>query len=171
VERATAIPAWITELLSGSITQQEGTSVLEINGKTIHRARILGVVVSTEELVIDDGTGSILVRTFDMPFPVQIGDIVLAIGRPRTYDNQPYLLGEIVKKIDTKWLELRSKQQPKPESKDKNADAISTVRSLDSGEGADYDKVAAKVGEELIVHLLAVGELFETRPGKLKVLE
>ena len=172
-QRQPAEHIWISELLSGSFIQQEDApGALEINSKTIYRARLNGTVVSTDELVVDDGTGSILVRTFDKSFNVKLGDPVLVIGIPRVYESQPYLLGEIVKKIDAKWLEVRAKQHSR--RTDQSSDAVSIVRSLDKGNGADYDEVTAKLGkkgEELIVHLLATGELFETRPGKIKVLE
>lgn len=165
VERETAINVWITELVSGSFTQQEDgpSSILLQNGKTIGKARIYGIAVSTEELIVDDGTGSILVRTFETPFNVKIGDPVLVIGRPRMYEEQCYILGEIVKKIDKKWLEIREKTHP--------AEPIEIIRTLDKGDGANYEEVAARIGEEKVIHLLATGEIFETRPGKIKVLE
>lgn len=167
MERETAVHAWITELTSGSFTQEEDgpSSVLLQNGTTIGKARIYGIAVSTEELVVDDGTGSILVRTFEKQFNVKIGDPVLVIGKPRIYQEQCYILGEIVKKIDTKWLEIIQKTHPiKQES-------IEIIRNLDKGDGANYEEVAARIGEEKIIHLLSTGQIFETRPGKIKVLE
>ena len=168
VEKETAINVWITELVSGSFTQQEDgpSSILLKNGTTIGKARIYGIAVSTEELIVDDGTGSILVRTFETPFNVKIGDPVLVIGKPRMYEEQCYILGEIVKKIDKKWLEIREKTHPPIEQ-----EPIEIVRTLDKGDGANYEEVAARIGEEKVIHLLATGEIFETRPGKIKVLE
>jgi RPA family protein len=171
VDRQTAIPVWISELLSGSFQQQEDTPARVIlpNGSSVERIRIYGIIVSASDLVVDDGTGSILVRSFETPAKAAIGDSVLVIGRPRIYNGQQYILGEIVKKIDPLWLEARKKNKQPTQQQD----VLSVVRALDTGEGADYNVVLAKIGnnEEKIVHLLAVGELFETRPGKLKVLE
>jgi len=169
-QRKPAIHTWISEISSGSIVQQEDQpSVLLLqNGIQLERTRIYGTVVSTGELVVDDGTGSILVRAFDANVQLPIGTFVLVIGKPRIYNNEPYILGEIVKKIDEKWLEVRKKQFPIK----KNASAIDIIKALDKGDGADYNQVAERLGDEkIIVHLLATGELFETRPGKLKVLE
>lgn len=167
------MPIWITELLSGSFEQQPDmpAQVILADGTALERLRIHGIVVSTNDLVIDDGTGSILVRSFETTTPVSIGDPVLVIGKPRVYNGQQYVLGEIVKKIDPKWIELRKKTTLAPITQQQ--DVLSIVRQLDSGDGADYNAVLAQIGnnEEKIVHLLAVGELFETRPGKLKVLE
>ena len=175
MERATAIPVWISELFSGSFLEQEdaASTVVLPDGRQLQRVRLFGVVVSTEELVIDDGTGSILVRTFENQSNALVGDPVLVIGRPRIYNGQQYLLGEIVKKINSKWLELRNKQQL-PEKTDVTQLALNTVRGLDKGDGADYNEVLAQLGEkgeDFIIHLLSKGELFETRPGKLKILE
>lgn len=49
------------------------------------------------------------------------------------------------------------------------------IKTLDSGDGADMDKVMASAGESSaeqdIEYLMKRGEIFEVRPGKLKVLE
>ncbi len=163
------MPIRISELLSGTYSEQEdGPGTVSINGTQIERVRIYGIAVSAGELVVDDGTGSILVRSFDSTYPVSIGDFILVIGKPRMYKNEFYLLGEIVKKVDAKWLDIHKKNTPT-----KQQDVLSIVRTLDTGEGADYNAVLSRIGnnEEKIVHLLAMGELFETKPGKLKVLE
>ncbi len=170
-QQPTAVPVWISELLSGRFTQQEDapSTVVLPDGQTVQRIRLYGVIVSKDELVIDDGTGSILIRSFDTPLNASVGDAVLVIGRPRVYNEQPYLLGEIVKTIHPLWLQLRKQQTP---AKAKNP--LDIVRTLDTGDGADYDEVIKRIGtngEDAILHLLSSGELFETKPGKLKVLE
>ena len=52
---------------------------------------------------------------------------------------------------------------------------ICLVRTLDNGDGADFDKVINDSGfddaEKIINNLLEEGELFEVKSGKLKVLE
>lgn len=49
------------------------------------------------------------------------------------------------------------------------------IKMLDDGGGADYDMVISKSGisgcENIIMTLMEAGEIFELRPGKLKVLE
>lgn len=172
----TAVHVWIGELLDGQLRQQDdGPSELQWNNQSLHKIRVYGLVVSSDVLVVDDGTGSVVVRSFDNQFKIPVGSPVLVIGRPREFQGGRYILGEIVKKIDLKWLDLAKRQKPivrKEESPNKRA--IELVRKYDSGEGADYNQIVTELGasgEEVIVHLIAVGELFETRPGKLKVLE
>jgi hypothetical protein len=169
--KPTAIPVWISELLSGRLTQQEDTpsTIILPDGRTAQRVRIYGVIVSTNEIIIDDGTGSILVRSFETPINAEVGAPALVIGRPRMYEGQQYILGEIIKTIHPGWLQLRNKQKPA-----KTENPLDIVRTLDKGEGAEYDEVIKRIGakgEEIIVHLLSTGELFETKPGRLKLLE
>lgn len=60
------------------------------------------------------------------------------------------------------------------EVKDETEDIISSIRNLDKGDGADYTEVVSSSGkkaEEMISNLLKNGDIFELRPGKLKVLE
>src|ERR1041385_2048292 len=93
-----AVHAWIAELLAAkALPADEGPTNFTLPGGTaVSKVRIYGFVVSTGELVIDDGTGSILVRSFDSHFSPNLGSPVLVIGRPRIYDGQVYILGEIV---------------------------------------------------------------------------
>ena len=179
--RHTALPVFIAQLDSSQYVQSadEPSGITLPDGKVAGRVRIYGLCVSTNELVVDDGTGSIVVRSFDKPFTCELGSPILVIGRPRTYNNELYILGEIVKTIDPKWIELHKKLNPfspieKKAASKPSSNAIDLVRKHDTGEGADYTAVVNELGpsgEEMIVHLLAIGELFETKPGKLKVLE
>lgn len=172
----TAVHVWIGELLAGSLKQvDDGPSELQVNNQSLQRIRLYGLIVSADVLVVDDGTGSVVVRSFDNQFKIPLGSPVLVIGRPREFQGGRYVLGEIVKQIDMTWLELAKRQKPEVKKQESpNMKAVELVRKYDSGDGADYNQVVTelgKSGEEVIVHLLAVGELFETRPGKLKVLE
>ena len=49
---------------------------------------------------------------------------------------------------------------------------IDYIKKQDSGDGVDFDDIANAVGDgDAIKNLLTEGELFEIRPGRLKVLE
>ena len=140
-------------------------------------------------LVIDDGSGRISVRSFDdeeFGQHINIGEVVLLIGRPREYGTERYFLGEVIKKVDNKdWirvreLELKYEKPPEPveEIKEKPSNVITSVieliRELDQGEGADYEEVLNKAenaeADKAIKNLLEQGEVFEIKPGKLKIL-
>ena len=54
-----------------------------------------------EEFIIDDGTGQLPIRNFDVAIKIggAVGDVVNIIGRIRDYNDQRYLLTEIINKI------------------------------------------------------------------------
>lgn len=168
-ERDVAHFIQITDLLKNPIIEQENTpSAIAVNGTHANRIRLLGVVVSQDPIIIDDGTGSVSVRNFDYNFEVQIGDFVQCIGRPRRHNNEPYVLGEIIKKTNPLWTKYFKTTNKKPKS------PLEIIRELDTGDGANFEDAAKKIGvrgEDIITSLLAKGEIFETRPGKLKILE
>ncbi len=93
----------------------------------IARAHIMGVVVDkyTNEqnqyisLILDDGTGQVRVKLFgeDTKFgkDVNVGDLVRAIGKVRENEDERYLVGEIVKKLeDPNWELLWKLEVIKP---------------------------------------------------------
>ncbi len=170
-------------------------------GLKLARVNLIGVVVAKEEAAtlninIDDGTGKINVRSFEqLPFPAcSIGNIVTIIGKPRVFGTEKYILCESCKSIqDQRWVELRKleweKSFPKKsteqkeviEEEVKNEDEgtdrvthiLTIIRTLDKGSGADIEEVIkqTKQNEKIIQDLLEQGEIFEIRPGKIKVLE
>ncbi|MBI2139513.1 hypothetical protein HYU14_01205 [Candidatus Woesearchaeota archaeon] len=170
-----------------------------IGDKKISRANIIGVVVSSDaqensvyqSITLDDGTGRISVRSFEEHAALgnaAVGDMVMVIGRPREYLDERYLVLEIVKKVDRGWGELRkyelaqslkmpsmSPESPPIQKEEVTHTIFSLVKEKDSGPGADMQEIinnlARQDAEWLIKKMVAEGELFEVRPGKLKVLE
>ena len=179
-------------------TEGVNPNYLQINGQEISRVNIIGVVVqksnteSYSEIIIDDGTGKISVRVFENNFllkNVDVGEVVLVIGRPREYLEEKYLLVEIAKKIDPLWakvrnLELKDLNLMKEEVKEDvgNKDIfdenpknriLKTIKELDKGEGVSIDDLPSALGnvDQIVGILLREGDVFEVRPGRLKVLE
>jgi hypothetical protein len=132
---------------------------------------------------------------------VGLGDIVLVVGRPREFGGERYVVPEILKKVDQKWFEVRKlelKAEPAVEPLEEAHDSvseevkeatpqeeevianpvdslISIIKRIDSGDGALFDDIArdSKLTncEEYINRLLELGEIFEVKPGRFKVLE
>jgi RPA family protein len=211
-KRQTAYKVRIAELLNAKYVKEEGwlPNYVKTGNLQVSRVNLVAAVISAgEEIVIDDGSGSITIRSFDSkPLDFDVGDVVLIIGRVREYGSQKYVTPEIIKKVDDKVAKLRllelEKQnlsEPKKtvavieEKERKAAETITEesveeeelegkpkkiyelIKNLDFGEGADFDEVISKVGddedetEKGIDFLLKKGEIFELRPGKLKVME
>jgi len=213
-KRQIACKARIADLINGKYVKEEGWTpnyIITKQGKHISRINLIGTVISkTEEgpeyqsFVVDDGSGTISLRSFeknDNVKNIEIGDVVLLIGRPREYGSEKYIVPEIIKKINNKkWIDVRKielgienlktkkdelgKEEVVVEkiddsTKEKTASnpqiVYEAVKELDSGQGVDIDKVIKKTGirdaEEIIKKFLREGEMFEIRPGKIKILE
>jgi hypothetical protein len=170
-ERDTAHYAQIKDILTKQLIEQDSKpSAIQLGDTQASRVRIYGIVVSQDPLIIDDGTGNIGVRNFDQTLDTQLGEFVICIGRPRSHNNEPYLLGEILKKTNPQWKKYYESKKPKQTF----TNPLDIIRELDKGEGANFEDVAKKLGpkgEDIITSLLAKGDIFETRPGKLKILE
>ncbi len=196
-ERQTARPIKIKELLKGEYVKEEGWSpnyIIGKNGIKITKVNLIGAVISREEdenfvsIILDDGTGKIEARAFEKKDElrrIEPGEVVMVVGKPREYGER-YVLVEIAKRLeDKRWLSLRRMElsEEVEEKKEERAEivenesaadaVINAIKEIDDGSGADFEKIIEKVSgaEEVIRLLLKEGEIFEVKPGKLKVLE
>lgn len=211
-KRQIAYKVKINDILNGEYVREEGEWVpnyIKVRGKKVSRINLMAVVVSKQNLentnykslLIDDGSGKIVIRSFEEGTnfdDIDVGYLVLVIGRPREYLNEKYIVSEILKKInDLLWVEVRKleledkkevKEQVVVDSKviggeeevkevesDINKKIFNLIKETDIGEGADTQDVIIKSNiseaEDIIKRLLERGEIFEIKHGKLKVLE
>lgn len=102
---------------------------IEIAGKKVSRVSVVGNVVDkfTSEgkpyvsLTIDDGTEQIRIKIFDkieMAKDVNIGDTILVIGVLRFFNEELYILPEIIRKLDIKWTLVRKLELEKEYGKE-----------------------------------------------------
>lgn len=154
---------------------------------------------NVQTINLDDGTGQIAVKNFNSPIDVKTGDIVLLVGRVRKYGNETYLTPEIVKKnVNVGWGAVWKKMavESSDEEIEMNDDSeeessveeelietnpgeisfrekiMQKIKDLDDGEGASYgDVVKLFPDEHYISKLLLDGDIFEIKPGRLKVLD
>jgi len=185
-KRQIACKARIADLVNGKYVKEEGWTpnyIITKQGKHISRVNLIGTVISKNEgeqnyqsLIIDDGSGSIPLRSFEKNETInntEIGDIIIVIGRPREYGSEKYIVPEIIKKINNnKWINVRkveleienlktaelSAKEEKViveniESEEQTKSIISnsklvyeTVKELDSGQGVDIDDIIKKTG-------------------------
>ncbi len=122
-ERQIAHKVWIADLFSGVYVASTGEfepNYLAIDDAKIARVNVIGTVVekfvgelgSYVTVTLDDGTASIQLRAFKddvrLLESVSIGNIVLAIAKPRTYQEELYLLLETVTRLpNPNWELLR----------------------------------------------------------------
>ena len=201
-KRQIAYKVGINSLVKGEYVKESGwlPNYILINGQKASRVNVIGVIVniaegtSSKEFLLEDKTGRMAVRSFEnleVLSKLNVGEIVKIIGRPREFNNEKYLVPEIVKVVDRGWFELRVLElgevvSEKPEEikieKEKikeniiksNVDpeeVIKIIKLLDSGDGADYEEVVSKIKDDKIIKaLLEEGEIFEIKPGRLKIL-
>src|SRR3989344_1936891 len=201
-KRQIAYKARVSDILNGSFSKDElSAGYIKLNGVNVSRVNVIANIVyksgdeqNYNSALIDDGTGKILLRTFEntnLFSKADIGDIVLVIGKVREYNNERYILPEIVRKLEKfEWMSLRKIElkdtiiEPAKEPANEVVEeAVKTVgveiyiiiKKLDDGDGAAIEDVMKESNnpdaEKIISRLLENGDVFEIKPGKLKVLE
>lgn len=199
-KRLVAYKVKISDILKGDFLKDDlSAGYIKLNEVSVSRVNIVATIVykfeslGLDSVVIDDGTGRITLRSFensDLFKKVDVGDVVLVIGKIRVFSNEKYIMPEILKKInDIQWvnvrkLELRMDIKNNNISQDKVlADEMTTdiekvysvIKELDNGDGVSVENIIKSFGNievEIIINkLLASGDVFEINPGRLKVLE
>jgi RPA family protein len=119
-DRQVAIKTTVQQLLLGKYMQENEQTpnyLLTKSNEKIYRLNVMGIVLSNEKqgaitnLLFDDGTGKITLRVFEenkVVNSLNVGDVILSIGKLRIYNQEKYIAPEIIKKIDHLWLKLRA---------------------------------------------------------------
>ncbi len=173
-------------------------SYLDVAGKQAYKVNLIGVIIKKEEyenytsFMIEDFSGKVEGRRFgEKEENIEVGDVVLVLGKPREWNSLRYVAIDLIKKTDSRWLmhrkaeketrkeEVREKKEEgKVEEEKESAEnlyekIIEFVNKNDGGEGCEIDKIIKEYGaecESIVQELINHGELFEIKPGKLKVL-
>ncbi|AJF61407.1 TPA: hypothetical protein HA239_04475 [Candidatus Woesearchaeota archaeon] len=191
----------VAEILKGTYIKRPGwepSGVLTKYGE-ISRVNIIGLVVSVSDsengasFLIDDGSGSITVRSFEkLASDPGLGEIMRVIGRVRESNNEIYVVPEVIVKSDKKWhkvhsmeLKLQKKITPKLPVETEGADEeiqtgpyqkiLNAIAIMDKGSGVDISEIVKHIriqnSEKIIQDLIGEGEIFEISPGRVKILE
>lgn len=190
----------VKDLLKGKYVKEDGwePNYVIVGSKNVSRVNIIGVIIDVSDennfqnMVVDDGTGRISVRNFEKKVDINSGDVVLLVGRIREYGAERFISPEIIKKdVDRKWSLVWKENAVKGSEIDDSEDVeeeslkeievqkpksyidkiIAKIRELDDGSGASYQEIVKIFKDEKIIsELLMQGEIFEIKPGKLKVL-
>lgn len=177
-KRQIAYKCSISELNKGVFIKKTGwdSSFVMTNYGDFSRVNLIAVVVGKDEkyFTMEDGTGKINGRFFENAEQelekIDIGDLILIIGRPREFNNEIYITPEIIKKIHNKaWIMYRRKElllfkqirnveeyRSSVQTKSKNIEPelvessntlsskekiAKTITNLDNGDGAEIDSV------------------------------
>ena len=196
-KRLVAYKIDVSKIVNSKFLRDElSAGFLQIGELKVSRVNIIGTVVHISEqngnsvASIDDGTGRMPLRTFEQTnilSKIEVGDLVLLVGKVREFNNEKYLIPEIIKKFENlDWMSLRKKEvsllplslenlDPKEPPKSPGADVYDLIKSMDSGDGVPIEDIIKKSddanAEIKVSRLLEKGDIFEIRPGRLKVLE
>ena len=123
IQRKPACKVWISDIGNGQLqheTGEFGMYYFVLKDNPISRVNLIGSVVdvfisperSFASVALDDGSGTINVRTFKedigMLEGLKVGDMVMVIGRIREYNNDKYIIPEIIKNLnDPNWELVR----------------------------------------------------------------
>jgi RPA family protein len=112
--RQTTVKARISDLVNSKFVKKEGLEpsyVLTELGQKISRANLVGTIVDKfmsedgnySSVTLDDDSDSIRIKAFKDDSKIfdnmEIGDLVMVIGKVREYAGENYIIPEIVKKI------------------------------------------------------------------------
>jgi RPA family protein len=190
-KRLTAIKAKIDSIEKGKFFAQEGFNpsfVVSPSGTRLSRVRILATVVDKfisengkfASLTLDDGSDTIRAKVFNalsMVESVEKGNIIDVIARIKEYQDELYLLPEVITKIDDPNMEilrhLEIKEQEKVaekkrklvfEYRDQVADASELVKIMKDRFGIEPEETEAYLHEE-------VPKTNDTKAEILKLIE
>lgn len=174
---------------------------LELGDKKIIRVNVIASVTDKFEsqgeskfatITIDDGSGQIRVRVFsdnlDKFHDLNQGDTLTVIGLIRYYNQEVYILPEIIRKQDPKYLLIRkleieksmSKSLTKEQRKELRSyrdEIIDLVKNAEKDNGIDKEDIIMNfknakpdIITQEIIRLLEDGTIYEPRPGKVRYL-
>ncbi len=218
--RLVAYKVWISDLINGNYVKETGEwdpNYILVKDKKISRVNIIASVVMKYQneantyvsIVLDDSSETIRLKTWKQDINllnnINIGDIVLIVGRSKSYNNEIYIVPEIVKKVNQDWLLLRklelTKEYGKPvkiekiiQDSDEKPIAKSGEELIEepieitsnrqkvleliskNDEGIAINEIIknsfldSKESENLVNQLLREGEIFESRPGIIRLI-
>jgi RPA family protein len=188
-------------LIGKPIIDGERFLFLELGDKKIIRVNVIGNIVDRYEkegekkylfLTLDDGSGQISLKCFGDDVEkfkeVNQGQTVRVIGVLRSFNNEVYILPEIIKEQDPKYLLIRKMEIEKMKNqsagpvekeqivaiKDK---ILGTIKNSEDEGGIDIDKIIMNLTDvspaiinQEIQKLLEEGIVFEPRPGRVRYL-
>ncbi|MDD5192720.1 MAG: OB-fold nucleic acid binding domain-containing protein [Candidatus Nanoarchaeia archaeon] len=205
-KRETAYKLRIGDLLRGKQIFEQNQNpnqrlqFIELGNRRILRVNIIGNVVDKFEsegerkfasITLDDGSGQIRARVFGEDISkfkdISQGDTLLIIGLLRSFNQELYILPEIMKKADPKYLLVRKleieKEMPKQltqeqrqEVKALRDEVIDLIKNAEEREGIDKEEIIMKLKanpaliSQEIKKLLEEGIIYEPRPGRVRYL-
>jgi len=197
-KRRTAYKLRIGDILEGKpVYDEEKFKLLELKGKEVFRTNIIANIIDKyiqdEEkkfgsITIDDASGQIKLKVFGDDIKkfenLSQGDTIQIIGTIRSWNDELYILPELIKKRVPQYLLVRKLEldlekpktlDPKETSNLKNK-LLETIKKEEPNGGAEVETLILELKEQPAVinaeikKLLEEGIIYEPRPGKIRYL-
>lgn len=176
---------------------------LELGEKQIVRVNIIANVIEKfasegekrfASATIDDASGQIRIKAFGDDVKkieaINQGDTIIVIGLLRSYNQEIYVLPEIIKKADTRYLLIRKLEveksanrpisqtpQQAKQATDLAEEIVAIVKAGEEHGGVDTEQIILKLKtadpeaiNSKLIKMLEDGIIYEPRPGKVRYL-
>ena len=188
----------IGDILAGKLVlEAEKFKQLELGDKHVVKINLVANVTDKYiqdgekkfgSITLDDATGQIKIKVFGDDIEkfskISQGDTLLVIGLIRSWNNECYIVPEIIKNKSPEYLIIRKLEveasQPKMIDKEKIAELkdkiLSMIKEAEKFNGIDVEKLILDLKEHPdvinneIKKLLEDGLIYEPRPGKIRYL-
>jgi RPA family protein len=206
IKRETAYKLRINDLFRGKQIFEESESLnkrlkfIELGDRKIVRINIIANVIDKYEsdgerkfanITLDDGSGQIRARVFGEEInkfkDLIQGDTVLIIGFVHSFNQEIYVLPEIIKKHEPKYLLVRKleieKSFPSPATPEHKKhvkalrdEMLELIKNAESNEGIDKEELIMRIKarpeliSQEIQKLLEEGITYEPKPGRVRYL-
>lgn len=204
MKRQIAYKLRIGDLLAGKpIIENQDTenarfSFLELGNRNIVRVNVIANVTEKfisegekkfSSITLDDASGQIRVKAFgedtNKMNNIIEGNTIRVIGMLRYFNNEVYILPEIIKQVDPRYLLVRKLEiessQPKQEVSKEQVKALKDqileiIKQAEPEQGIDVDKIIMQLKSspdlinQEITKFLEEGIIYEPRPGRLRYL-
>jgi len=187
------------ESIAGAV--KERFRFLEVADKRVVRVNVIANIIEKYEsegekryasVTVDDASGQIRLKVFgedvNMFKEMSQGDTISIIGVLRSYNGELYILPEIVKKADPRYLLVRKLELEKKSGVKKTEitpgkaletrdQIIDIIKSGEDSGGVSTEDIILKVKtaspesiNSEIIKLIEDGRIYEPRPGKVRWL-
>ena len=198
MKRQIAYKLRIGSLLAGKpILDNERFSFLELGNRNIIRVNVIANIIEKynsegekkfSSLTLDDASGQIKIKAFGEETgkmdKIIEGNTVRVIGMLRFYNNELYILPEIIKPVDPRYLLVRKLEVESKLPKETSVEEIKAlkdkildmIKGSEAEQGIDVDKIIMELKaqpdliNQEIQRFLEEGIIYEPRPGRLRYL-
>jgi RPA family protein len=196
-KRNVAYKLRIGDILKGKPFQADGKFLfLELGDKKVVRVNIMANCIDKfvqegekkyASVTIDDASGQIRLKVFgddvEMVKDILQGDTIQLIGNVREWNDELYVIPEIVKKVDPRWLLVRKleiqesrKDMPSDAGNELKDNIMNKIKDAETDGGIDSDTLVMDIEaspdsiNNEVKKLLEEGLIYEPRPGRLRYL-